>query len=37
MFCWAVWIKNWRRETVVRWLNRDDGLQYDLFPKEKTT
>lgn len=27
MFCWAVWIKNWRREPVIRWLTRDDGLQ----------
>lgn len=33
--CWAVWVKGWRRETVVRWLSRDDGLQMDLFKKPK--
>ena len=32
-FAWFVWIKGWRREPVVRWLNRGDGLQADIFPR----
>jgi len=33
-FAWFVWIRNWRREPVFRWLSRDDGLQHDMFPRE---
>lgn len=34
-FCWFVWVKGWRREPVVRWLSRDDGLQGDMFRPTK--
>ena len=30
-FAWFVWLKDWKREPVVRWLSRDDGRQGDLF------
>lgn len=34
-FAWFVYVKGWRREPVVRWLRRDDGLQGDMFAKRR--
>lgn len=34
-FAWFVWVKNWSREPIVRWLHRNDGLQRDLFEQKR--